>query len=76
MRIERNDLLQGSKQGIGNERPTGRKKNDRQSAGKDEEPTIITLVLSYRPAAELARDQQGCHCCLSGGHRARELLAN
>lgn len=34
-------------------RPTGKGKN-RKSAGKDEESAIITLVLSYRPAAARA----------------------
>jgi len=66
-------MLKAFSIGIGNERPTGKGKN-RKSAGKDEESAIITLVLSYRPAT--ARGQQGCHCCLSGGHRTRELLAN
>lgn len=40
--------------GVSNERPSGKGKN-RKSARKDEESAIITLVLSYRPAAVSAR---------------------
>lgn len=74
-RCRSKETLKAFSIGVGNERLTGKGKN-RKSAEKDEESAIITLVLSYRPAAASARDQQGCHCCLSGGHRARELLAN
>lgn len=68
-------MLKAFNIGVGNESPTAKEKKTARVQGRTRNrqlsPWFYLIVLP-----QLARGQQGCHCCLSGGHRARDVLAN